>query len=260
MYTFAVLAPRSATSLFSYQASQGTHLSPFQAQGAAGITGIAGLAVLADVLDQVAVPTLKRYIWVLALPIIYILPYHCAVEAIVTCATRGATVIDVAEAAAKAVSVAHIGEARVPKLRRAQIGRASGRALTGIEVALAKAVALAVIVLITHVWYPAGSYALIRGVGNSKLASVPYVAGNPVTLSVAHTFVAMSYFWNVAAPVPLVRSKYTVPYWIQASCVPTILVYLIVVHAPKVPTGLASCWYILCHVSYRQKEVAERSL
>lgn len=53
---------------------------------------------------------------------------------------------------------------------------------------------------------------MIRGVGNNRLASVPYVAGKLVTLSVAHTFVAISYFWNVAAPVPLVTSAYIVPY------------------------------------------------
>lgn len=102
--------------------------------------------------------------------------------------------------------VAHIGEARVPKLSLAPIGRASGSALTGIEVAFTRAFALAVIVRRTQVWYQAGSYALIRGVGNNRLASVPYVAGKLVTLSVAHTFVAISYFWNVAAPVPLVTS------------------------------------------------------
>lgn len=62
MYTFAVFAPLTATSLFSYQAIQGAHLSQFQAQGAAGITGIAGLPALAEVVLQVAVPTLNRYI------------------------------------------------------------------------------------------------------------------------------------------------------------------------------------------------------
>lgn len=146
MYTFAVFAPLTATSLSVYQAIQGAHLRPFQAQGAAGITGIAGLAVLAEVVLQVAVPRLNRYIWVLALPITYILPYHWAVLAIVTSATRGATVIDTAAAAAAAVNVAHIGEARVPKLSLAPIGRASGSALTGIDVAFTSAVPLAVIV------------------------------------------------------------------------------------------------------------------
>lgn len=76
MYTFAVFAPLTATSLSVYQTIQGAHLSPFQAQGAQGITGIAGLPALADVVLQVAVPRLNRYIWVLALPITYIFPYH----------------------------------------------------------------------------------------------------------------------------------------------------------------------------------------
>lgn len=76
MYTFAVFAPLTATSLFSYQTIQGAHLSPFQAQGAQGITGIAGFHALAEVVLQVAVPRLNRYIWVLALPIMYRLPYH----------------------------------------------------------------------------------------------------------------------------------------------------------------------------------------
>lgn len=101
---------------------------------------------------------------------------------------------------------------------------------------------------------------MIRGVGNNRLASVPYVAGKPVTLSVAHKFVAISYFWNVAAPVPLVTSAYIVPYWIQTSCVPTIFVYRIVVPAPNVPAGLANCWYVFFQVSYLQKLVADRSL
>lgn len=82
----------------------------------------------------------------MALPITYILPYHWAVLAIVTCATKGATVMDVAAAAAAAVNVAHTGEARVPKLSLAPIGRASGSEATGIDIAFTKAVPLAVIV------------------------------------------------------------------------------------------------------------------
>ena len=61
-------------------------------------------------------------------------------------------------------------------------------------------------------------------------------------MSVDHILVAISYFWNVAAPVPLVTKAYIVPYCTHASCVPTILVYLIVVPAPNVPVGFASCW------------------
>ena len=113
--------------------------------------------------------------------------------------------------------VAHIGEARVPKLSLAPIGSASGNAPTVIDVAFTKAVPPAVIVRRTQVWYQAGSYALIRGVGNNRLASVPYVAGKLVTLRVAQTFVAISYFWKVAAPVPLVTKAYIVPYCTQAS-------------------------------------------
>lgn len=101
--------------------------------------------------------------------------------------------MDVAAAAAAAVSVAHIGEARVPKLSLAPIGKASGSAPTEIVVALTRAVPPAVIVRSTPEWYQATSKALIRGVGNNRLASVPYVAGKLVTLSVAHIFVAISY-------------------------------------------------------------------
>lgn len=88
----------------------------------------------------------------LALPITYIFPYHWAVAALVTCATRGATVIDTAAAAAAAVNVAHTGDSRVPKLSLAPIGSASGKAFTGIEVAFTKAVPLAVIVRSTPEW------------------------------------------------------------------------------------------------------------
>lgn len=62
VYTYAVLAPRTAISLLSYQATQGAHLRPFHAQGAQGITGIAGLDVFAEVVLQVAVPRLNLYI------------------------------------------------------------------------------------------------------------------------------------------------------------------------------------------------------
>jgi len=72
----------------------------------AGILGNAGLPEFADVALQVAVAICHRYITASAFPMRYICPYQGAEADDTTDTDSGATVIDMAESAALAVSTA----------------------------------------------------------------------------------------------------------------------------------------------------------